>query len=57
MPQVQQSAVPAPALRRPWTTPRVDDMPRLTALTLQTGPLDPGILGDCDAGNPSSCFG
>jgi hypothetical protein len=53
MPQkVLSSAVSAPALRRPWTTPRVDDMPRLTDLTLQSG-----IPGDCDENDPSSCFG
>ena len=47
-----QSAAPAP--RRPWTAPRVDDMPRLSDLTLQT---NIGIPGDCDDSNPSSCFG
>ena len=43
---------PAPAPRRPWTAPRVDDLPRLTNLTLQSTPLP----GDCDPLNPSSCF-
>jgi hypothetical protein len=38
--------------RRPWTAPRVDDMPRLTDLTLQSG-----IPGDCSDADPSSCFG
>jgi hypothetical protein len=47
-----QSAAAAPA-RRPWTAPRVDDMPRLTDLTLQSD----GIPADCDDSNPSSCFG
>ncbi|HYW10921.1 MAG TPA: hypothetical protein VE871_03165 [Longimicrobium sp.] len=42
------------APRRTWTAPRVDDMPRLTDLTLQT---NGGIPGDCDDSNPSSCFG
>jgi hypothetical protein len=38
--------------RRPWSAPRVDDLPRLSDLTLQTG-----IPGDCVPGDPSSCFG
>jgi len=42
-----QSAAP----RRPWTAPRVDELPRLSDLTLQTG-----IPGDCVPGDPSSCF-
>jgi hypothetical protein len=42
------ASIPA---RRPWTAPRVDDMPRLTDLTLQT------IPGDCSDTDPSSCFG
>ncbi|HEX6910452.1 MAG TPA: hypothetical protein VF142_08655 [Longimicrobium sp.] len=46
-----QSAPPVAAPRRPWLAPRVDDMPRLTELTLQSG-----IPGDCDPGDPSSCF-
>lgn len=44
------SAAPAP--RRAWVAPRVDDMPRLTDLTLQSG-----IPGDCSDSDPSSCFG
>jgi hypothetical protein len=44
---------PAASARRPWMAPRVDDMPRLTDLTLQSD----GIPGDCDDSNPSSCFG
>ena len=28
--------------RRPWLAPRVDDLPRLTDLTLVTGPGIPG---------------
>jgi hypothetical protein len=44
-----QSAAPAP--RRPWVAPRVDDLPRLTDLTLQSD----GIDGDCTL-DPSSCF-
>lgn len=47
-----QSDAAAPAPRRPWQAPRVDDMPRLTELTLQTV----GIPGDCDPLDPSSCF-
>lgn len=53
MPQLDsQSATPAPAPRRAWTTPRLDEMPRLTELTLQSV----GIPGDCDPGDPGSCF-
>ena len=51
-----QFAASTPATRRPWTAPRVDDMPRLTQLTLQSGG-EPVIVGDCDDSNPSSCFG
>jgi hypothetical protein len=36
-----------PAARRPWIAPAVTELPRLTELTLQTGP---GILG---GGNPN----
>jgi hypothetical protein len=44
----------APAVRKPWLAPRVDDLPRLTELTLQTGG---GIPGDCDiGGGGSTCF-
>jgi hypothetical protein len=39
--------------RRPWISPRVDELPRLTDLTLQS---NGGVLGDCDPNNPSSCF-
>lgn len=42
----------SPAPRRPWLAPRVDTLPRLTELTLQSG----GIPGDCTS-DPSSCFG
>lgn len=53
MPQLDShSATPAPASRRPWTAPRLDEMPRLTDLTLQSV----GIPGDCQPGNPGSCF-
>lgn len=40
----------APAPRRAWVAPRVDDLPRLTQLTLQT------IPGDCDVDQGSTCF-
>jgi hypothetical protein len=40
------------AERRPWVAPRVEDLPRLTQLTLATG--DP-IDGDCGVGG-STCF-
>lgn len=42
-----QSSAP----RRPWLAPRVDELPRLTDLTLQSG----GVPGDCED-DPSSCF-
>jgi hypothetical protein len=41
------------AARRPWVAPRVDTLPPLTDLTLQTG----AIIGDCGPSDPSSCFG
>lgn len=60
MPQkdlLRPTSAVAPA-RRPWTAPRVDDMPRLTDLTLQSGGGGGGpILGDCSDSDPSSCFG
>ena len=31
-----------PDTRRPWVAPRVDELPRLTELTLATGPGIPG---------------
>lgn len=43
-----QSSAP----RRPWLAPRVDQLPRLTDLTLQSG----GIPASCED-DPSSCFG
>lgn len=44
----------APADRKPWLAPRVDDLPRLTELTLQTGG---GIDGECETGGTgSTCF-
>lgn len=49
----ESRTAPSTAPRRPWTAPRVDDMPRLTDLTLQSD----GIPADCDDSNPSSCFG
>lgn len=42
----------AATTRRPWISPRVDELPRLTDLTLQST----GIPGDCDPLDPSSCF-
>jgi hypothetical protein len=47
--ELMTSAVATP--RRAWTAPRVDDLPRLTDLTLQSG-----IPGECVPGDPSSCF-
>lgn len=47
----QPVAVPS---RQSWTTPRVQDLPRLTELTLQTGTAIPG---DCEiGGSGSTCF-
>lgn len=42
----------APAhARRPWTSPRVEDLPHLNRLTLQS------IPGDCGTGGSgSTCF-
>lgn len=41
----------AAADRRPWVAPRVEDLPRLTDLTLQTTPIE----GTCGTGG-STCF-
>jgi hypothetical protein len=46
-PSSQSAATP----RRRWIAPRIDELPRLTDLTLQTG-----IPGNCQPGDPSSCF-
>ena len=53
--QTQTSSAPAVApARQPWTAPSVQDLPRLTELTLQTGPAIPG---DCGVGGSgSTCF-
>lgn len=40
-PEAQDSLV-----RRPWSAPRVSDLPRLSDLTLQTGSGIPGGGGD-----------
>lgn len=52
---IHPQAQPAtPADRKPWLAPRVDDLPRLTELTLQTGD---GIPGECEiGGGGSTCF-
>jgi hypothetical protein len=48
--QALSTSTPAStAPRAPWTAPRVDDLPRLTELTLQT------IDGNCGIGG-STCF-
>ena len=44
----------APADRKPWLAPRVDDLPRLTELTLQS-PAGGGIDGECTT-TGSTCF-
>ncbi len=46
-------AAPFPA-RRPWTAPRVEDLPHLNKLTLQTGAEIPGDCGT--GGSGSTCF-
>ena len=46
------SPLNGPARRHTWIAPQVTELPRLTQLTLQTT----GIPGDCDPGDPSSCF-
>jgi len=43
-----------PVSRRPWVAPRVEDLPRLTELTLQTGPAIPG--GGTPGGGGSTVF-
>lgn len=51
-----QGNAPAPAAadRRPWMAPSISELPRLTELTLQTGP---GIPGECEiGGGGSTCF-
>ncbi|HSU14182.1 hypothetical protein [Longimicrobium sp.] len=37
--------------RRPWESPRVTDLPRLTELTLATGPAIPGGGGPGGGGS------
>ncbi len=40
------------AERRPWIAPRVEDLPRLTELTLASIPIE----GTCPIGGGSTCF-
>jgi len=42
---------PSRAPRRPWAPPVVDPLPRLTELTLQTGPGIPGNGGTGGGGS------
>lgn len=44
----------APRERRPWVQPQVTELPRLTELTLQTGPGIPG--GGGTGGGGSTVF-
>lgn len=46
--------VVSPHARRPWTAPRVEDLPHLNKLTLQTGDEIPGDCGT--GGSGSTCF-
>lgn len=49
-----EHAAAAPAPRQSWTAPLVQDLPRLTELTLQTGE---SIPGECNiGGSGSTCF-
>jgi hypothetical protein len=49
-PPTTQSPNTAPH-RRPWTAPRVAELPRLTELTLQTGDFIPGTGGTGGGGS------
>ena len=49
--RTETAPAPVAARRRSWTAPLVTELPRLTHLTLQSG-----IPGNCDPGDPSSCF-
>ena len=51
-----QTSIPpvAPSTRRPWAAPRVEDLPHLNKLTLQTGSEIPGDCGT--GGSGSTCF-
>ena len=44
------SARPDPKPKRPWVTPELTELPRLTDLTLQTGSPIPGF-GDPGSGS------
>jgi hypothetical protein len=48
---LRTSPRPAGAERLPWIAPRVEDLPRLTELTLLTAPIG----GDCGVAG-STCF-
>lgn len=44
----------APSVRKPWQAPRVEELPRLTELTLGSGAA---IEGEClIGGGGSTCF-
>jgi hypothetical protein len=45
----------ATATRQPWVAPRVQDLPRLSELTLLTGPGIPGE-GEIGGGSGSTVF-
>ena len=50
IPSSPRSSANAAAVRRPWESPRVTDLPRLTELTLAT----PGIPGSGSPGGGGS---
>lgn len=50
MSKASDAPQPAPA-RRPWSDPRLQELPRLSELTLQTGPGIPGGGGTGGGGS------
>ena len=51
MKNASDSPEATPPVRRAWKAPRVSDLPRLTELTLQTGPGIPGGGGPGGGGS------
>jgi hypothetical protein len=50
----EQTPATASAPRQAWVSPQVQDLPRLSELTLQTGAAIPGECGT--GGSGSTCF-